>query len=129
MDQNWLRKRRSTPCERSHLEVPYDASIGFESRALLLAKIAADTAKCPLIHHSFELYEPTYPGVWQKDFAELKRLEERLIRQVDLFLIQDAVREREYFRILGTENRPRNTMHLPVSLPRLANGVKAPVLA
>jgi len=104
--------------------VPYDACIGFESRGLLLAKIAADTAKCPLIHHSFELYDPEHPGVWQKDFAELKRLEGHLIREVDLFLIQDATREREYFRILGTDNRPQNTMHLPVSLPRLADRPK-----
>jgi hypothetical protein len=102
-------------------QIPYDACIGFESRALLLAKVAADAAKCPLIHHSFELYDPEHPGVWQKDFAELKHIEGRLIREVDLFLIQDAARQREYFRILGTENRPQNTMHLPVSLPRLVD--------
>jgi FkbM family methyltransferase len=104
--------------------VPYDACISFESRALLLAKIASDTVKCPLIHHNFELYDPEHPGVWQKDFVEIKRLEGRLIREVDLFLIQDAAREREYFRILGTDNRPLNTMHFPVSLPRLADRPK-----
>ncbi len=105
---------------RSAGENRYDACIGFESRALLLAQAAAKTAGCLLVHHCFELYEPTYPGVWKDEFAEIKRLEAAAIREMDLFLIQDSDREKEYYRILGTDNRPRQTMYLPVALPRLS---------
>lgn len=95
----------------------YQACIGFESRGLLLAKIAADASKCPLVYHSFELYQPDFPGVWGDQIQDIKNHEAKLISQVDLFLIQDQTRYEEYFRLLNTTHRPRQTILFPISLP------------
>ncbi len=110
--------------ERAALQARYDTCISFESRALILARIAAKAAGCSLVHHSFELYEPSYPGVWQDEFGVIKQFERKLIKDVDLFLIQDVDRQREYFRLLGTSDRPARTQFLPVALPRLSSTVK-----
>jgi glycosyltransferase involved in cell wall biosynthesis len=95
----------------------YDYCIGFESAGLLLAKIAADASGCPFAYMSFELYCKEHPGVWKDRIGDFKKFESMLLSGMDLFMIQDKTREREYFKILNTNQRPQSTMYFPVSLP------------
>jgi len=96
----------------------YDYCLGLEKFGLLLAKIAADISSCPLGYMSFELYEPGYPGVYGDRILEILRHEAKLIPQIDLFMIQDHVREYEYFRILQSNERPHHIMYFPISLSK-----------
>jgi GTP 3',8-cyclase len=94
----------------------YDWCIGFERIGLLLAKTASHGAKCPLAYLNFELYELSYPGIYGDKLSAILRHETAALNTVDLFIIQDDVREAHYQRIIGSDVQPKETFHLPVSL-------------
>jgi len=99
----------------------YAYCVAFEARALLMARLAADAAGCPLMLHSFELYEPAWPGVWKEQCGALRALEGRMLPGVDLLIIQDEGRLAEYYRITGGRTRPREVMFVPVALPAVGD--------
>lgn len=94
----------------------YDWCLGLERMGLLLAKTAAVGSKSLLAYMSFELYEPSHPGVYKEKLAGILRHEANILSSVDLFIIQDSVREAHYYRILGDDVSPKETLYYPISL-------------
>jgi ADP-heptose:LPS heptosyltransferase/predicted O-methyltransferase YrrM/glycosyltransferase involved in cell wall biosynthesis/SAM-dependent methyltransferase len=99
-------------------EKKYDYCIGIETIGLMYADIAARISRCPFAYHSLEMYTPAIPGIWRpEEIAVLQHYECALFGQLDLFLIQDACREREFLRSLPTPVQPPPAFYFPISMP------------
>jgi glycosyltransferase involved in cell wall biosynthesis len=97
-------------------EHKYDWCLGLERMGLLLARTAALGAEGLLAYMSFELYEPAYPGVYTERLPAILLHEAHILSTVNLFLIQDSVREEYYYRILNAQVAPRETFYYPIGL-------------
>lgn len=114
----FLTKRAMERVKTEALEKKFDYCIGLEYNGLFFAQIAAQVAGCPFAFFSYELAKPY--AYQNRELASIRHYEAQIIREADLLIIQDAVREREYMKALQTTERPQDVLHFPVSLPRVS---------
>lgn len=96
----------------------YDYCIAIEKRSLVFLKSILKIKDIPFAYQSLELYNPSAPGIWtNKEIDYLISLENSMLKKSSLFIIQDKIREKVFFKDRKIKNYPK-IFYLPVSISR-----------
>jgi predicted O-methyltransferase YrrM/predicted SAM-dependent methyltransferase len=105
--------------ENMALNENFDVLIGVEKYGFLNSLVCSKKNKSIVIYWSFEIYDLENPGVYRNNINNLFEIERNEFHNVDIFIIQDKIREKCYFDIVGIKKIPKNVFHFPICISEL----------